>query len=106
MVAGAVATPLKGNAFAEIRSGLDSLQRLDLISVLAKSSAKVMETSWRADADESRDNVLKWMSLAKRISLPVLIGGSITLGLMTFPTPLTCCGARASRCSSLVHLPT
>jgi len=88
IVAGAVATPLMDDASAKIRSGLDSQQRLDLISVLAKSSAEVTEASLRADAKEARNNVLKWMSLAKRISLTVLIGSSITLGLIYLPNPI------------------
>ena len=82
-----LATPLMDDAIDRVREELDGQDRLDLIRQLALWNEGFNEAELRSDIDTSR----KWLNrgrtkLGKPAAWAMLIGGSILMGLIYYPS--------------------
>ena len=81
-----LATPLMDDAIAAIRDELDDQDRLDLIHRIADWNDDFTEAELRSDIDTARDWINWGRDFGKLAALAMLIGGSILLGLIHFPS--------------------
>ena len=81
-----LATPLMDDAIAEVRRELDGQDRLDLIHRLAVWNDDFTEAELRDDIADVRRWISRARDLGKTVSLAVLIGGTVLMGLVYFPS--------------------
>lgn len=81
-----IATPSMDDAILRIREELDEGDRLDLMHRAATWNDSITEAKLRSGLDSIRDGVGRGRKLGKGVALAMLIGGSILLGLVHFPS--------------------
>tara|TARA_B100000315_G_scaffold242742_1_gene265303 strand:+ start:2194 stop:3492 length:1299 start_codon:yes stop_codon:yes gene_type:complete len=81
-----LATPLMDDALDEIRKELDQGDRLDLIHRITAWNDDISEAELRSDIDDGRDWVNRGRDFGKPLALIMVVGGSILMGLVHFPS--------------------
>ena len=81
-----LAEPLMDDAIARVREELDDQDRLDLIHRIAEWNDRIDEPELRSDIDSARDWINWGQKFGKALALAMLIGGSIVLGLIHYPS--------------------
>jgi hypothetical protein len=81
-----LATPLMDDALEEIKKELDEGDRLDLIHRVAVWNDDKTEADLRSEIDDGRDWMNRGRKFGKPLALVMVIGGSILMGLLYFPS--------------------
>ena len=81
-----LADPLIDDAIQQVREELDDQNRLDLIHRIAKWNDNITEEELRSDIDTARDWLNRVRKFGKASALVMLIGGSLLLGLIHYPS--------------------
>lgn len=81
-----LATPLMDDAIEEIRKELGARDRFDLIHRITEWNDTVSEADLRSDLDEGRTWMNRGRKFGKPVALIMVIGGSILMGLVYFPS--------------------
>ena len=82
----AAATPSIDDSIAQMREGLDSRDRLDLIYTWAKQSDQVSEAGLRAEIANTRHQLKRARTLGHWVSWAIVIGGTVVMGLIHLPS--------------------
>ena len=81
-----LATPLMDDAIEQIRKELNDGDRLDLIHRITDWNDTISEANLRSDLDEGRTWMNRGRKFGKPLALIMVIGGSILMGLVHFPS--------------------
>jgi hypothetical protein len=81
-----LATPLMDDAIEQIKEELDSRDRLDLIHRITEWNDTISEAELRAELDDGRTWMNRGRKFGKPVALIMVIGGSILMGLVYFPS--------------------
>ncbi len=81
-----LADPVMDAAIAEVRKELDGQDRLDLVHRLASYDESITEEELRENIADVRDWISRARDLGKPLAYVMLIGGSILMGLVYFPS--------------------
>ncbi|MDP6549778.1 MAG: hypothetical protein QF659_06875 [Dehalococcoidia bacterium] len=85
-IARPLATPLMDDAIEQIREELDERDRLDLIHRITDWNDSISEAEVRSELDDGRTQMNRGRKFGKPLALIMVIGGSILMGLVHFPS--------------------